>query len=133
MDDSQKFYSDIEKIKKNIRASHPAYSSQEACEQVRSLFVSNHRDAAPLATSFIDYWEETFIKNSGSPDEEPTEQNIRRLAALNALLYGKDENIEIFLPDELKELCSLTNLEAEDVPIDLLNDIMTIFVDNKAL
>ena len=66
-------------------------------------------------------------------EEEPTQDHIAKLAAFQSILEGSAEFTECLTQEDWKELCSLTNMEAEDIPIETLNDMMMIFVDRQAL
>ena len=131
MDNIQKFSSDIEKIQKHIRSSNNgSYNGKEACSEICSYIVTSYKDIASLAGSFADYWMNTYINSSVDLDKEPTELNKDKIIAIYSLLAGKSDNTECL---SRKELCNLTNYEAEDIPLDLLNDLMSIFVDKHAL
>lgn len=136
MDSIQKFYSDIEKMKKYHRSQNPGrYDGQAVCNQVAELFESNNRNAGALAHSFAEYWLNTYIMNSTQLEEEPTLQNQDKLAAMQSLLETSEDqkDYEALTPEDWKELCQLTKYEAEDLPIDLLNDLMMIFVNTQGL
>ena len=133
MDSIQKLYSDVEKIKKHYRQENPHnYDGVKVCEQVREMFCRTNPALSSLAGSFADYWISTYIINSTSPADEPKQESVQILAAMQSILEGSDEFTECLSQDDWKELCSLTNYEAEDLPIDALNDMMTIFVDKQA-
>ena len=40
---------------------------------------------------------------------------------------------ECFTQEDWKQLCQLTNYEAEDLPLELLSSLMKNFVDNQAV
>ena len=131
MDNIQKFCSDIEKIKKHGRQGGPA--SPDIVTQIKTFFVKNFRGLESLAGSFFDYWNEEYILKSGNPGDEPSKENVDRLAAMFSLLEGSVEFTDCLTDSDWKQLCSLTNMESEDLPMDTLNDLMMIFVDKKAL
>ena len=133
MTDLQKFFSDVERIKKRERAEHSSYDSTRVVESVIELFISNNRDMISLASSFADYWQKTYIDTSSQREEEPTRENIDRLAAMQSLLDGETFATEILNAKDWKEISSLVNFEAEDIPIDMLEKMMMIFVDKQAL
>lgn len=134
MDDIQKFYSDIEKIKKHERADNGGnYDGLRVCNTICDFFEKNNSSLAGLGTSFAGYWMDTYINSSEKMEEEPTAEHIDKLAAMQSLLEGSTDYTECLTQDDWKELCSLTNYEAEDLPIEILNDLMIIFVDKKAL
>lgn len=134
MDSIQKFCSDIEKIKKHGRAENPgAYDPTKISLQIKNQFIRDFKGMESLAQSFAEYWDDTYIKSSPSPVDEPLKENCDKLVAMHSLLEGSTEFTECLSDSDWKQLCSLTNLEAEDLPIDTLNDLMMIFVDKKAL
>ena len=132
MDSIQKFCSDVEKIKKHARQ-EGASGEKSVVSQIKSLFVRNFRGLDSLAASFVDYWEETYIRPSTNCAEEPVQENIDRLVAMFSLLEGSSEFTDCLSDDDWKKLCGLTNIESEDLQIDTLNSLMMIFVDKKAL
>ena len=133
MIDLQKFFADVERIKKRERAEHSSYDSSRVVESVIELFVSNNRDMTSLASSFADYWQKTYIAPSSQREEEPTRENVDRLAAMQSLLDGETFATEILNAKDWRELSSLVNFEAEDIPMDMLEKMMMIFVDKQAL
>ena len=133
MDSIQKLYSDIEKIKKHHRSNSATYNAQEVCSQVTELFTRNNRNLESLARSFSEYWMNTYILGSENVPEEPTQDSIAKLAAFQSVIEGSTEFTECLSQEDWNELCSLTNMEAEDIPIETLNDMMMIFVDRQAL
>ena len=139
MDSIQKFCSDIDKIMKHDRADNGGnYNGERACRKIGDFFSANNRGVGELGASFADYWMQTYIMTSADISNEPTADNINKLAAMQALLCaGEDgpapDDVSCLTTDDWKELCSLVNYEAEDIPLDLLNTLMTVFVDKKAL
>ena len=134
MDSLQKFYSDAEKIKKHERASG-SYSAGKVCEQIKELFERNNRSQGDLAASFSDYWLEEYINSSTDFENEPSDEHLDKLIAFQALLeMSQDErDTECLTKKDWKELCSLVNLEADELDLDLLNSLMTVFVSKGAL
>ncbi len=134
MDSIQKFCSDVEKIRKHERSENPSrYDATKVSSKIKSLFARNFPGMNGLAESYADYWEETYIRNSPDSSNEPTKETLDRLVAMFSLLEGSTDFTECLTDSDWKELCSLTNLEAEEMPLDTLNDLMMIFVDKKAL
>lgn len=134
MDSIQKLYSDVEKIKKHVRSEKgSSYDGLDVASQIKSLLARTNPQLSSLAESFADYWTNTYIRPSANPADEPTRENVDRLAAMQSLLEGSVEFTECLSKSDWKELCALTNYEAEDLPIDTLNSMMSIFVDKQAL
>lgn len=139
MTDIQKFFADVERIRKHNRADNNGnYDARKACTQISSLFESNNPGLGELPSSFVNYWLNTFIEpvfNSGDAkaiENEPTQEHLDKLAAMQSIIDGQKDFTDTLSNDDWKELCSLTNLEAEDLPMDVLESMMTLFVDKKA-
>ena len=64
---------------------------------------------------------------------EPSEENLARLAAMQSLLEGETEGTECLTDDDWHELCELVNEDAAELPLDALNNMMAIFVDKQSL
>ncbi len=140
MDTIEKFYSDAKRIIKYDRANNAgAYDGFRASKQIGKHFISLYKDLGDLPYSIADYWEKTYIEQSTSTAEEPTEKNIIWLAAIIALLEGdffqnaSDLEKKALSHDDWKELCSLVNYEAEDLPLELLTSLMSVFTEKKVL
>ena len=133
MDNVQKFNSDIEKIRKFERAQKgPEYNGENVCNQAAELFVKSSKGLETLAECFAEYWLETYIRCSPDSENEHSPENIEKLCALKALLENDTEQTSALSEKDWKELCLIVNAEAEDLPLELLSDLMTIFVDKKA-
>lgn len=134
MTDIQKFYADAGRIKKHNRAENGgAYDSLRATESIIELFVSNNPSMRSLAESFADYWKKTFVDGSADAENEPSAENIEKLGALQSLLDGERDGIERFSASDFKALCELVNYEAEELPIDILEKMMMVFVEKQAV
>ena len=133
MTDLQKFFADADRIKKHERADNGgSYDAQRATEKIISLFISNNPDMSSLAASFADYWKKTYIDSSADMEGEPTAENLDKLGAMQSILDGETFLTECLSSQDWKELCSLSNFEAEDIPMDALEKMMMIFVDKQA-
>ena len=133
MTNIQKFYSDIEKIKKYERAQNPqSYDGEKVSLEIKSLFIKNNFSIKALAESFADYWFENYIRSSADIKSEPSDNSIDKIGAMQSLLELDLEETKALSHNDWKELCSLTNYEAEDLPLDLLNDLMSIFLEKQA-
>lgn len=139
MDIIEKFYADIKRTVKYDRANNANYDGIRASKEVSKLFVNQNRDIQELAQSIADYWVNSYIISSATPNTEPSEKNITWIGAAFALLDGdfensaSDEEKSIFTKKDWKELCSLVNYEAEDLPLDLLTSLMSSFTEHNAL
>ena len=131
MDRTQKLYSDMEKIKKmSLQKNGGKYKSEEICNEIKDLFIRTNRDVESLASSIASWWYDNYI--TGSEGEQPSQENKDRLLAAQSLLDNNEEGLSILTKDDFKQLCAIVNMEAEDLPMDMLNDLMSIFVSKQA-
>ncbi len=133
MADLRKFYADIQRIQKHTRAKYSAHNSAAVTSQVADLFESYTRGLGNLPLSILEYWKKTYIEGSSSPDAEPREANIDWLAVVLNFLDGELEGDQDIPLKDWKELATLINYEAEDIPIDVLSTMMSTLVEKKAL
>ncbi len=139
MDTIEKFYADIKRTIKYDRANNANYDGIRASKEVAKLFVNQNRDIQELAQSIADYWLNNYILVSEDSNGEPSENAITWIGAVFALLEGDFENSAseeektIFSQKDWKELCSLVNYEAQDLPLDLLTSLMASFTEHNAL
>lgn len=132
MDNISKLYADTQRIKKHYRAEHNKYDGSQVCIQIKEFFARNNNHIKSLALSYADYWFDTYIMNSLELENEPTEQHLKILGSIQALIDNSQDQITDLNKQDWKELCDLTNYEADDLPLEFLNDIMIIFVDHQA-
>ncbi|MBP3365776.1 MAG: hypothetical protein J6K96_02150 [Treponema sp.] len=133
MDTVQKLLSDAQRIKKHYRAEHPAYNGTEVCLQIQELFIKRNAVVRTLASAFSDYWLSSRIRTSSKMDSEPTEEHLNVLAAIQALIENDISAADALSADDWKELCAITNSEADDIPLETLNSLMAAFVDKQAM
>ena len=134
MDSIQKFYSDIEKTKKFYRANNGGnYNGMDCCQKICDKFASDYRSYGSISNAFSDYWFSTYINTSQTPSEEPTPENVDRLAAMLSLMEGTRQLEDKLSAEDWSELCETVKYEAEDMPIDMLNDMMAVFLEKGAL
>ena len=132
MDSIQKLVSDIEKVKKHYRAEHNNnYDGEKVCLQIADLFARTNRNLSSVAQSFADHWYSTYIISSADIKNEPSEDNITRLTALQSILDGEPEGTDLLTDEDWQSLCETVNAEAEDIPIETLNSLMSIFLEKK--
>lgn len=130
MTDIGKFLSDIQRIKKRDRQNNagiPDYN--RIYKDINNLFLRYAYCSADLARSVFEYWENEYIFSSENQSEEPTTENSNRLAAFLAFLEGSNEFQDLISKNDWKELCDLVNYEAEVLPVDLLQSLMSILVE----
>ena len=133
MTDIGKFLSDIQKIKKYDRQNNggvPDYN--RIYKELNNLFVRSTSCPSNLDRSVFEYWENEYIFSSPAQNEEPTEENARRLAAMLAFLEDSDEMQAQLVDKDWQELSELVNYEAEDLPVEVLQSLMRILVDKGA-
>ena len=133
MTDISKFLSDIEKIKKHDRQNHGGNPDYERIhEDLRKLFNRSTSCPTDLPNSLFEYWENQYIFNSLDKKEEPTEENKNRLAAMLAFMENSDEFQDLLTDDDWQEMGELVGYEAEDLPVEILQDLMKILVSHGA-
>ena len=133
MDNVQKFYSDIEKIKKHNRDSSGVLNIKTVVSQISDLFENNNRGLCDLPHSLIEYWLEKYVNpelDTGSKDLSTS--CLDKLCAMQSFLYGDDDTDSLVLED-WQQIADAVNYEAEDLPMDLLSQMMTTLVDKRAL
>jgi hypothetical protein len=134
MTDIEKFRSDVQRIMKRERAENGGrYDASRTCRQAAELLKNNAGIPGELPGSIADYWLETYIYNSASPEKEPTSEHIDKLSAMMSFLSGSEEDGDLLSDKDWKEIGQLTGYEAEDLPIETLSSLMTILVERKAV
>ncbi len=133
MDNTQKLFSDIQKIKKHYRSDNPVYDGKKVCVQIQNLFSSSNRNLKQLADAFSDYWMNKYILVSANPENEPSDEHIAILGAMQSLIDNDISSTGALSDEDWKELCQITNCEAEEIPIETLNSMMMIFLDKQAM
>ncbi len=133
MTDINKFLSDVEKIQKHDRQNNGGKSNYDRVKgDLRRLFERNAAAVGELADSVFEYWENEYIYRSADLAWEPNEDNRNRLAAYLAFLENSDEYQELISDDDWNELGRLVNFEAEDLDVDVLQNLMKILVSKGA-
>lgn len=133
MTDIGKFLSDVEKLKKHDRQNNggkPDYN--RIADDLRRLFERSTSCPGELPGSIYEYWEKQYVFNSQDLAEEPCGDNLGKLGAMLAFLDNSDEDQELLSADDWKEIGSLVGYEAEDLPIDILQELMAILVSKGA-
>lgn len=133
MTDISKFLSDVNKIMKHDRQNNSGKADYERIHNdIRKLFERTSSVPGQLPNSIFNYWENQYIFNSADRANEPSSENLNHLAAFLAFLGNSDELETYISDDDWKELSDAVNYEAEDLPIDILQDLMRILVDHGA-
>lgn len=133
MTDVRKFITDVEKIKKFERQNNSGNCDYNKVQnKIRSLFERTTSCPTGLPASIFEYWEKQYIFNGSDLKEEPTSDNITKLGAFLAFLENTDEYQEFITDDDWNEISPLVNYEAEDLPVEILQDLMKILVSHGA-
>ncbi|MGN0728500.1 hypothetical protein [Treponema sp.] len=133
MDNIQKFYSDVQKIKKRCRAENPNAGAKEICAQIEIMFSNANRSLKPLAEAFFSYWMNSRISSSADISSEPTDEHIKILGAMQALIDNDISLTDALSKNDWKELCQITSCEADGIPLETLNSLMSVFLDKQAM
>ena len=134
MNESDKFIADLRRIVKYERAKNGGrLNVHNVCEKIADFFAKTTPLVPSLAAGIFDYWMRTYVDSSLNIDLEPTEENLYRLCAMKNFLCGVDDENEILCERDWKELSEAVRFEAEDIPLDLLERMMSIAVDKDAL
>lgn len=133
MTDISKFLTDIQKSLKFDRHDNGGKSDYNRVKNnIQRLFERTTTCPGDLPHSVFDYWENTYIWKSENPAEEPSEKNQNLLAAFLAFLNNSDEYQDLISDDDWNELGRLVNFEAEELPVEVLQDLMKILVSKGA-
>ena len=133
MTDINKFLSDMQKSLKYTRQNNGGKADYDRVKNdLRRLFERNAAAVGELADSIFEYWENEYIYRSADLTWEPSEENQNRLAAYLAFLENSDEYQELISDDDWNEFGRLVNFEAEDLDVDVLQDLMRILVSKGA-
>lgn len=133
MTDIGKFLSDFEKIKKHARqAKGTDITYNDIQNDLRNLFERSTTCPTDLPGSIYEYWENTYIFNEPDLTWQPDEEKINKLGAFLGFLDNSDEDQDLISNQDWQEIGQLVNYEAEDLPVDILQDLMMILVSHGA-
>lgn len=135
MDNIQKLYSDIEKIKKHNRNSSGTLDLNKVATQVSEMFQRNNRDFCDLPNSLAEYWVKTYVYPQIDLNaNDLSQESVGKLCAMQAFLDNDiEDDTDCLTLDDWKQIAAFVNFEAEDMPIDLLSQMMSILVEKRAL
>jgi len=135
MDNIQKLYSDIEKIKKHNRNSSGTLDLNKVATQVSEMFQRNNRDFCDLPNSLVEYWVKTYVYPQIDLNaNDLSQESVDKLCAMQAFLDNDiEDDTDCLTLDDWKQIAAFVNFEAEDMPIDLLSKMMSILVEKRAL
>ena len=129
MTDIQKFSSDVKKIIKMNRFQDGSLNLEDTCEKIIVQFERASSVPASLSGSVASYWKTTYIDTSNEQENEPTQEHLDVLCGLLSFLENSDENFDLISNSDWKELSELVNCEAETLPIEILQQLMSILVE----
>lgn len=133
MTDIRKFLSDIQRVVKHDRQNNSGKSDYNRFyNDLRSLFIRSTSCPTDLPGAIFEYWENEYVFKSADVASEPSEENTQRLAAMLALLENSDEYQDVLSDTDWEEIGQLVNYEAEDLPVDILQDLMRVLVSKGA-
>lgn len=133
MTDIRKFLSDAERLKKHERQNNAGSCNYNNIQNdLCKIFGRASAATNSLNDSIFSYWENEYVFSSENFTEEPSAEHLEILAAYLAFLDNSDEGQELISQKDWQELGDLVNYEAEDLPVDLLQDLMKILVSKGA-
>lgn len=133
MTDIRKFLADVQKSKKMCRQNNNGnYDYYKVADQIRKNFSRATSCPTELPDTIFGYWENQYVLCSPDLANEPSDANLDKLAAMLAFLDNSDEFQELLTDEDWQEIGDLVGYEAEDLPIDILQDLMRILVDHNA-
>ena len=129
MTDIQKFSSDVKKIIKMNRFQDGSLNLEDTCEKIIQQFERASSVPASLSGSVASYWKTTYIDTSNEQENEPTQEHLDVLCGFLSFLENSDENFDLISNSDWKELSELVTCEAETLPIEILQQLMSILVE----
>ena len=128
----QKFLSDVERIKKVSRQKGALGGYNSIRQDLARLFENATTCPTDLPHSLFEYWENTYVFNSADLTYEPSDENIGKLGAMLAFLNNSDEDQDLITAEDWQEIGRLVNYEAEDLPVEILQELMMVLVSKGA-
>ena len=129
MTDIGKFLSDVQKSLKHERQNNSGkINYKKISGDLRKLFERSTSCPGELPGSIFEYWENEYIYNSSDFDNEPSTENIQKLGAFLGFLDNSNEDEDFISQKDWEQLNQLVNYEAEDLPIEILTELMSILV-----
>lgn len=133
MTEIEKFNSDLSRAVKHNRNADGSLNQDAFYSHAENLFKRASSVGGCLPTSLFGYWKSEYVDCSSNPQNEPTEENINRLSAMLAFLCNSNEYEDCLTNDDWVEMSDMVSAEAEDMPIEQLQDLMSIIVSKGAL
>ncbi len=133
MTDIAKFNSDVQRILKHDRQENSGKGDfMRVAPDLQKLFARSTSCPNTLANSIFEYWENEYIHSSAELENEPTAPHLEKLGAMLSFLENADEDYELLDEHDWQELGDLVNYEADDLPIDTLQSLMSTLVSRGA-
>lgn len=130
----EKFRSDVIRTIKHVRADNNGrYDSAKCCDQLQSLFERNCLVSGGVARSILFYWRDEYIDHSSEPENEPTQDHIDKLCGFLSFLNGADEGEDVLSEEDIREISDAVDDEAETMPLEQLQTLMSKIVERGAL
>ena len=103
--------------------------------QVSEMFQRNNRDFCDLPNSLAEYWVKTYVYPQIDLNaNDLSQESVDKLCAMQAFLDNDiEDDTDCLTLDDWKQIAAFVNFEAEDMPIDLLSQMMSILVEKRAL
>ena len=133
MTNVDKFYADVQKIKKYDRAQHPTYDGLRCSQSVAQLFENCNSDLGDLPRSISDYWLKNYIEVSKDINNEPSDKNVEWLLTVLCFFDNNLDTEHDLSKKDWKAIQEFINYEAETLPINVLTDLMSILVEKQVL
>ena len=128
----QKFLSDVERTKKVSRQKGALGGYNSIRQDLARLFGNATTCPTDLPHSLFEYWENTYIFTAADLTWEPEQKNAEKLTAMLALLEDSDEYFDTLTNEDWQEIGRLVNFEAEDLPVEILQQLMAVLVSKGA-
>lgn len=133
MTDIAKFIADAQRICKRDRQNNGGkINFDRITKDMRNLFDRMSGCPGDLPGNIYYYWESEYVTPSAEPLNEPTEDHLNKLAGMLAFLNASDEYQDCISDEDWQELGDLVSCESEDLPIEILQDLMKVLVSKKA-
>ncbi len=122
MDKTQKFYSDIQRIKKYNR-SGDNFNMGNALRDIEKLFVNSNPACGGLCRSLFDFWKNAYASGADLDDTA-----VEKITALNSFVNVED-GVDALDAGDWERVKDEVNYAAEDLPLETLGDMMRMVVD----
>ena len=126
MTKSEKFASDVQRIKKQSR-SGDSFDMNGALKNIERLFAAQEPQCKGLAAALFDWWKNEFARG---PELEGGA--VEKLCDLQAFLCG-EETSGALSTDDWRRVKDEVGYEAENLPLDLLSAMMKTVVERGGM